>query len=136
LLDAFKADDFGGRVLILSGDVHYSELSYDGNTSDNPTIIEVTSSPMLLKAGADAKTPAELDSDPSKQTRIWSVKGNTYAILNISYTDNDNEPIITIQMRNSDGTTADIYIDDDELVPDPKPANAIWKGDGELESSF
>ena len=136
LLDAFKADDFGGRVLILSGDVHYSELSYDGNTSDNPTIIEVTSSPMLLKAGQDAKTPAELDSDPSKQTRIWSVKGNTYAILNISYTDNDNEPIITIQMRNSDGTTADIYIDDDELVPDPKPANAIWKGDGELESSF
>jgi len=122
-------------VLILSGDVHYSELSYDGNTSDNPTIIEVTSSPMLLKAGQDAKTPAELDSDPSKQTRIWSVKGNTYAILNISYTD-DNEPIITIQMRNSDGTTADIYIDDDELVPDPKPANAIWKGDGELESSF
>lgn len=127
LLEVFKMSTFTGRVLILSGDVHYSELSFSGATSSQPNIIEVTSSPMLLKSGSSSSTPAS----SSESERIWSVKGNTYAMINVSYS--GTTPIVTIKMRNENGSTADIHVASGGTGSGWGKADAIWKVDRKLE---
>ncbi len=127
LLTAFKKSTFTGRVLVLTGDVHYSELSFDGNTAANPKIIELTSSPMLLKDGGSIVTPAS----SSKPTRIWATKGDNYAMVNITYS--GNTPIVTIKMRNASGNTADVHVASGGTGSAWGKADAVWRANGNLE---
>lgn len=122
LLNAFTDGSILGRVLVLSGDVHYSELScYGGTSSEKPQVVEVTSSPMLLKSMANGVYPEPDSDDPN---RIWVVdSGNGYVKISVS---NDALPKIEIRMYNENGDVANI---DNRSSDDGGAGGVATKGD-------
>ena len=114
-----------GRILILSGDVHYSELSYYGGSATNPKIVEVTSSPCLLKNRSFSSPKSS-----SVKQRIWGVKGNTYALLSVSY--NGVNPIVEIRMKDESGNTASIKKSAGGSGSEWGTAGALWTESGSL----
>ena len=115
------------RVLILSGDVHYSELSFFGDVN-RPNLLEITSSPLLLKVEESPSTPPK----ESKPSRIWSSKYDNYAIISIKFT--QPEPEIRIAIRNAEsGDTTDIYQAGGGSGVNWPDASCVWKADGSVE---
>jgi len=70
--------DIQGRVLFLSGDVHYSELFRLPNDQARKTL-ELTSSP-LRRAGGSSE-PAE---EKQPGSRIWAARRNGFAVVTIA----------------------------------------------------
>jgi phosphodiesterase/alkaline phosphatase D-like protein len=74
-----------GRVLLLSGDVHFSECNYDD--AEGRVLVEVTSSPLQLKA-SDKKSRRDTDTGPH---RLWQTRVSdqpklvgTYALIEVN----------------------------------------------------
>jgi alkaline phosphatase D len=138
LMNAFTGGkiDFGtaagktisGRVLILSGDVHFSELSSYTNEETKQSLVEVTSSPLLLKDnGHHGKFK-------SNTHRVWAAeKQDAYALLNLKF-DKKGEPNVIIQLKNDAGEIMNLEnseVKNEAAWPQMK-ASAVWDTKGEL----
>jgi len=72
-------NDVGGRVLVLSGDVHFSECNHDGSNANAVKILEVTSSPLRVKA-KKKKGNAHGSGDAR---RLWQTREESFALIDI-----------------------------------------------------
>lgn len=114
-----------GRVLILSGDIHSSELTIEGDNLDAPNLVELTSSPLLLKS-TEQTNPKKDDSD-----RVWAVKGEGFAKITVSF-DRNRRPRLLFECLTASGEPA-------TAIPGRKgqdvswvSASAVWTEDGRL----
>jgi len=133
LLDGFDDGPPGlleidGRILILSGDIHSSELCAYGGAEGSPALIELTSSPLLVKTSAD-KVLVPADDDDGR--RIWSVYGEGYARVSITFSP-EGEPTIRVECRESTGGAAEPYADGGGSGVDWTLARAVWGPSGSL----
>lgn len=103
LLAAFAR--LSGRVLVVSGDVHYSELSR-APISDTPQILELTSSGIRTGESDDP-----LDEWVSG-ARIWAAQADAYGVVIV------DAGTVTLEARDARG----------ELLRDPhgQPCRTIW----------
>lgn len=126
LLEAFSDGSISGRVLVLSGDVHFSEISCYGGTAQNPSVVEITASPLLLRDPQGKKFP----SPAANKYRVWSAKGNAYAMISVRY--ENGQPVVDLRLRDGTGTPAAIYRHGDGTGGNWERANACWLANGEL----
>jgi hypothetical protein len=105
LLRAFE-DRVEGRVLVLTGDVHFGELSWWGvGGPTNPSVVEVTSSPLLFR---QPQKPFGFTDPKDNDQRVWSFRGNNYTMINIGFSA-DGSSTITIELRDNAGETGNIF---------------------------
>jgi hypothetical protein len=67
-----------GRVLVFSGDVHYSEVQRFPSESRTPTVVEVTSSPLRIDEEKGVRKE-----DPN---RLWHTVQESFAVVDIDVT--------------------------------------------------
>ncbi len=125
LLEQLADESISGRVLILSGDVHYSELSFYDEGNGRPKIIELTSSP-TLKKNRSFSSP---HSSAEKQ-RVWGAKGNTYALLHVTYV--RNKPVVAMHIKDEFGNTAEIHASSGGRGAGWGQAAARWTDDNRI----
>lgn len=80
LLETLRSADLGARVLVLSGDVHISECVHDGTNPRAVSLMEVTSSPLCIKADQEPAIHPTLKGDA---TRCWSTNEESFAIIDV-----------------------------------------------------
>jgi hypothetical protein len=87
-----------GKILILSGDVHFHELTSWTNYGGNK-IHELTTSPLLVKDKSlfdnlGLPYPPKPTNDDN-DTRLWSSSGEGFALIKISFV--NNVPTVTLE---------------------------------------
>jgi alkaline phosphatase D len=95
LLDAF--DKVKGRVLVVSGDVHFSEVQ---SLSVAPRFLEVTSSPLRVD---DAKREHTKPADPH---RLWHTVRDNFVVVDVDLTakaPSGKQGLVTIEARSDSG---------------------------------
>lgn len=94
-----------GRVLLLSGDVHFSELMRLPG-SEPPRILELTSSPMR-RDGLSAHPKAEKASG----SRIWAARRNGFGIVEVDVKSKSEDGgatgTVTLEIRDDEGNPID-----------------------------
>ncbi len=117
LLAALGVDDpsaIRGRVLVVSGDVHYSELSR-APVSETPQILELTSSGIRTGESDDP-----LDEWVSG-ARLWVAQADAYAVVSVEIEGWDGATVlgtVTIEARDQRGEL---------LVDGERPCRTIWE---------
>jgi phosphodiesterase/alkaline phosphatase D-like protein len=86
------ANDVRGRVLVFSGDVHYSECQPFPLHSQMPALVEVTSS--ALRVGDHGKPVNPLDSN-----RLWVAFKESFAIVEVDVTGTSSASGVTGSVR-------------------------------------
>lgn len=86
------ANDVRGRVLVFSGDVHYSECQPFPRLSPTPVLVEVTSSPLSV---GDAGHPV----NPLDSNRLWVTLKESFAVIDVDVTGTSSPSGVTGSVR-------------------------------------
>ncbi len=116
------------KCLILSGDVHFGEVStYHENVKagKRPGVLEITSSPMVANNGK-GNTP----SDDANNTRFFSVKKEQFCEIHISW--KDKQPIVSIIYRDGTGAIAKTLKIDGFNIEE-RDATMAWHAGGTID---
>lgn len=113
-----------GRVLLLSGDVHYSELLRPAG-SGPPALLELTSSPVRKRNLSDHPKP-----EKAPGSRVWAARRESYGLVDIEVTGESAggrvEGEVRIAVRDAANATVP--------AEDGGPCEAVWDlGTGQLE---